>query len=92
MLAPQDDAIRDTLGYVLLKNGRIDQGVRMLKKASEGSPKSPSILYHLALAYKANGDLSKARENLQKSLALGEFPEARDAKALLEKMKKNGQS
>jgi putative PEP-CTERM system TPR-repeat lipoprotein len=92
MLAPQDDAIRDTLGYVLLKNGRIDQGVRMLKKASESSPKNPSILYHLALAYKANGDSSKARENLQKALAIGEFPEAQDAKALLENIKKNGRS
>jgi tetratricopeptide (TPR) repeat protein len=92
MLAPQDDAVRDTLGYVLLKNGRIDQGVRMLKKASDSSPKNPSILYHLALAYKANGDPSKAMENLQKALALGEFPETRDAKALLEKIKKNGRS
>jgi len=92
MLAPQDDAIRDTLGYVLLKSGRIDQGMKMLKKASESSPKNPSILYHLALAYKANGDASKAMENLQKALALGEFPEAQDAKALLEKIRKNGQS
>jgi putative PEP-CTERM system TPR-repeat lipoprotein len=92
MLAPQDDAIRDTLGYVLVKNGRIDQGVRMLKKASESSPKNPSILYHLALAYQANGDSSKAMENLQKTLALGEFPEAQDAKALLENIKKNGKS
>ncbi len=92
MLAPQDDAIRDTLGYVLLKNGRIDQATRMLKKASESSPKNPSFLYHLALAYKANGDSSKAMENLQKALAIGEFPEAQDAKALLEKIRNNGKS
>jgi putative PEP-CTERM system TPR-repeat lipoprotein len=87
MLAPQDDAVRDTLGYALIKNGRIDQGVMMLKKASGSSPKNPSILYHLALAYKASGDSSKAMENLQKALALGEFPEAQDAKALLEKIR-----
>jgi tetratricopeptide (TPR) repeat protein len=92
MLAPHDDNIRDTLGYVLLKNGRIDQGVKMLKKASESSPKNPSILYHLALAYQANGEPSKAMETIQKALALGEFPEAQDAKALLEKIKKNGKS
>ncbi|MCK9417924.1 MAG: PEP-CTERM system TPR-repeat protein PrsT [Nitrospirae bacterium] len=92
MIAPQDDSIRDTLGYVLLKNNRIDQGLKMLKKASESSPKNPSILYHLALAYKANGDSSKAKENLQKAIALGEFPEDQDAKALLEKIRKNGTS
>jgi putative PEP-CTERM system TPR-repeat lipoprotein len=92
MLAPQDDNIRDTLGYVLLKNGRIDQGMRMLKKASESSPKNASILYHLALAYQANGDPSKAVDIIQQALALGEFPEAQDAKALLDKIKKNGKS
>jgi len=92
MLAPQDDSIRDTLGYVLLKNGRIDQGIRMLKKASESSPKNPSIWYHLALAYKANGDSSQAVENLQKALSLGEFPESEDAKVLLENIRKNGKS
>jgi putative PEP-CTERM system TPR-repeat lipoprotein len=89
MLAPQNDNIRDTLGYVLLKNGRIDQGLGMLKKASEGSPKNPSIHYHLALAYKERGDSSKATEQLQKALALGDFPEAGEAKALMGKMKKN---
>lgn len=89
MLAPQNDDIRDTLGYVLLKSGRTDQGVRMLKKASEGSPNNPSILYHLALAYNAVGDSSRAMENLQKALVLGDFPEARDAEALLKKIKGN---
>jgi tetratricopeptide (TPR) repeat protein len=92
MIAPQDDSIRDTLGYVLLRNGRTEQGVRMLQKASESSPKNPSILYHLALAYNARGDSSKTMDNLQKALALGEFPEASEAKALLEKIKKNGKS
>jgi tetratricopeptide (TPR) repeat protein len=92
VLAPQDDSIRDTLGYVLLKNGKVDQGLKMLKKASESSPKNPSIHYHLALGYKASGESSKAVESLQKALALGEFPEARDAKALLEKIKKNERS
>jgi Flp pilus assembly protein TadD len=92
MLAPQDDFIRDTLGYVLLKNGRIDQGLSMLKKAWEGSPKNPSICYHLALAYKEHGDSAKAAEHLQKALELGDFPEARDAKALLGKMKKSEDS
>jgi tetratricopeptide (TPR) repeat protein len=90
MLAPQNDFIRDTFGYVLLKNNKIDQGLSMLKKASESSPKNPSICYHLALAYKEKGDQARAAENLQKALAMGDFPEARDAKALLEKISKNG--
>jgi putative PEP-CTERM system TPR-repeat lipoprotein len=92
MLQPQNDFIRDTLGYVLLKNGRIDQGLIMLKKAWEGKPNNPSICYHLALAYKENGDSVKAAEYIQKALELGDFPEAHDAKILLGKMKKSGDS
>jgi putative PEP-CTERM system TPR-repeat lipoprotein len=90
MLAPQNDLIRDTLGYVLLKNGKVDQGMRMLKKASESSPKNPSICYHLAIAYKERGDSDKAVVHLQKAVGMGDFPEAGDAKALLEKIKKSG--
>ncbi len=40
----------------------------------------------VALAYKAQGDIVRAVESLQKALALGDFPEARDAKMLLEKV------
>jgi Flp pilus assembly protein TadD len=39
---------------------QVDHGLNMLKKASEGSPNNPSILYHLALAYKECGDSAKA--------------------------------
>jgi tetratricopeptide (TPR) repeat protein len=92
IIAPQNDFIRDTLGFVLLKNGRIEQGMSMLRKASESSPNNPGILYHLALAYKEHGDRAKAIENLQKALDLGDFPDARDAKLLLEKMRNNENS
>jgi putative PEP-CTERM system TPR-repeat lipoprotein len=88
MLEPQNDLIRDTLGYVLLKSGRPDQGLRILKKASESSPENPSILYHLALAYKDNGNSAKAKDSLQKALALGDFPEVNEAELLLNKLKK----
>ncbi len=89
VLAPNNDLIRDTLGYVLIKNGKTEQGLYMLKKASKDSPKNPNVLYHLALAYNAQGDTVRMVENLQKALALGDFLEARDARTLLEKAKKN---
>ncbi|HEY6011489.1 MAG TPA: tetratricopeptide repeat protein, partial [Nitrospirota bacterium] len=92
MIAPQNDSIRDTLGYVLVKNGRTEQGIRMLKKASENSPKNATIAYHLALAYKEAGDRSKASTILEKALSLGDFPEAREAKTLLDTLKKSGKS
>ncbi len=89
VIAPQNDYIRDTLGYVLIKKGRTDRGINILKKASEGSPNNPNILYHLALGYKQNGDSIKAAESLQQALSLGDFTESIQAKALLEKIKRN---
>jgi tetratricopeptide (TPR) repeat protein len=88
MIAPQNDQIRDTLGYALIKNDKIDRGIIMLKKAAENSPKDPSILYHLALAYKEHGDTSSAVKELQNAIALGDFAEATDAKSLLGRMMK----
>ena len=92
LLSPQNDFIRDTLGYVLLKNDRPEQALRILKKVAESSPKNPSILYHLALAYNESGDPANAKASLQKAIAFGDFPEAGEAKVLLEKIKKKGKS
>jgi predicted Zn-dependent protease len=92
MIAPQNDSVRDTLGYVLVKSGKADQGMRMLRKASESSPKNATIMYHLALAYQGSGDRTRAAETLQAALALGSFPEAGEAQALLEKIRRNGKS
>ncbi len=89
VLAPDNDLIRDTLGYVLVKSGKIDQGLYMLKKAAGDSQKNPNFLYHLALAYNARGDTVGAVENLQKALKIGDFPEAIEAKTLLQKFEKN---
>ncbi len=89
VLAPNNDLIRDTLGFVLIKKGRPEKGLYMLKTALKDNPKNQDVLYHLALGYNAKGDKGQAAENLQKALALGDFPEARNAQKLLEEVKKN---
>ncbi len=92
VLAPKNDFIRDTLGFVLIKTGRLDQGTKMLQKAAESSPNNASILFHLAIAYNEKGDPNKAADMLQKAISLGDFPEAKEAKTLLDKIKKNGKT
>jgi putative PEP-CTERM system TPR-repeat lipoprotein len=92
ILEPQNDYIRDTLGYVLLKNGKFDRGERILRKAAESSPKNPTIIYHLALVYKESGNSAKAVEHLQRALELGDFPADREARTLLEKIRKDRKS
>jgi len=86
--APGDAMVQDTLGFVQLKNGKTHEGLTTLKKAVELVPNNPSILYHLALAYKDTGDRQKAIESLQKAIKLGEFPELSESKQLLARMQK----
>jgi FimV-like protein len=66
----------------------MQEGLAALKKAVELIPNNPSIHYHLALAYKENGDKQKAKEILQKAIKLGDFPELSHAKELLTKLQK----
>ncbi len=92
LLAPGDGAINDTLGFLLLKNGKIEEGLKTLKKAATLLPDNASIRYHLGLAYRESGDTGHAIEWLRKSLDLGEFPDQREARNLLEKLEKEKRS
>jgi putative PEP-CTERM system TPR-repeat lipoprotein len=88
-LAPKDGFVQDTLGFVLVKNKKIQEGLMALKKAVELVPNNPSIYYHLALAYNEYGDKHRAMENLQKAVRFGDFPEVSNAKQLLAKLQRS---
>jgi tetratricopeptide (TPR) repeat protein len=82
--APQ---VLDTLGWIHLKRGEPQKAVELLEQALAGSPRSPSIRYHLGVALGQVGDKQRAREMLEASLQRGSFSEAdaaRDALAKLE--------
>jgi len=88
ILAPRDGSVNDTLGYVLLKKGKTQEALKVLKQAESLLPDNPTVLYHLALAYKARGELKPAEESLQKAVKIGNFPEEKSAKDLLAKLKR----
>lgn len=71
LLAPEDGAVNDTLGYVLLKNGKIDAGLKALKTAAALIPGDASVHYHLGLAYYGRGDRDLAIESLRKAVDMG---------------------
>jgi Flp pilus assembly protein TadD len=87
-LDPGNAGIMDTLGYALLKNNRRDDAKKVLEQAVKLLPNNPTVCYHLALAYRDNGEKPKAVQTLQKSLTLGDFPEAGAARTLLTELKK----
>ncbi|MFC1657363.1 XrtA/PEP-CTERM system TPR-repeat protein PrsT [Candidatus Moduliflexota bacterium] len=89
MARPQDGRILDTLGYILLKSGKDEESLKVLKKAAEMVPDNPTIHYHLALAYRDNGLVTGAVESLEKAVRMGRFPEAGSAESLLKELKEN---
>jgi len=80
--------IMDTLGFALLKNNRLADAKKVLEKAVGMLPDNPTVIYHLALAYKESGDKANALKMLDKSLKLGDFADAKAAGALVAELKK----
>jgi putative PEP-CTERM system TPR-repeat lipoprotein len=63
-LAPENPAIIDTLGTLLVKKGDVTQGVEKLQKAAQLAPNASSIRLHLAKALIKAGDKQAARKEL----------------------------
>lgn len=86
-LAPADASVTDTLGYSLLKNGKVEEATKALEKAVSLMPDNPSVRYHLALAYKRGGKNSKSKEQIELALSKKDFSEAVHARKVLEELR-----
>ena len=90
-LRPDDPAVADTLGWILAKNGNLDEAVDLLQTAAQKTNDNPTVVYHLAWAMAENGDVSGARDRVETLLedrAL-EFPERSEAESLLRSLESN---
>jgi putative PEP-CTERM system TPR-repeat lipoprotein len=81
---PANPGIMDTLGYVLLKNERINEAVTVLNKAAALLPKVAAVRLHQGQALKAAGKMDEAKQALQAVIDLGASPEADQALKLLQ--------
>ncbi|TCK07546.1 tetratricopeptide repeat protein [Marinobacterium mangrovicola] len=63
---------QDTVGWVNLKLGNLNDALYFHENAVESMPEFGEFRYHLGMAYKASGDLDKARFELEKSISLSE--------------------
>jgi len=87
---PGNPGILDTLGFALLKNGRLADAKRVLDKAVIVLANNPTVHYHMALVSKQSGDLAGASRSVEKALSLGNFPDAGAARQLAADLKKKG--
>ncbi|HSI23342.1 MAG TPA: XrtA/PEP-CTERM system TPR-repeat protein PrsT [Methylophilaceae bacterium] len=86
-LKPDNAAILDTLGWILVEQGNVARGLPLLQKAASLAPAAPVIRYHLAVGLMKSGDKAKAKKELEQLLASGKnFSQAEEARALLKKL------
>ncbi|EAR21278.1 TPR repeat protein [Nitrococcus mobilis Nb-231] len=86
-LQPKNPALQDTLGWMLVEDGQVEQGLPLLESAKERLGDSLTVQYHYAAALARAGRQSAAREELKDLLAKDKsFPEKNAAQALLEKL------
>jgi len=75
-LAPNNPAILDTLGWMLVEQGQAARGLDLLAKAVASAPKVGLIRYHHAVALARTGDQAKAHQALQQALRDPQLPAA----------------
>ncbi|NKB39003.1 MAG: PEP-CTERM system TPR-repeat protein PrsT [Gammaproteobacteria bacterium] len=76
-LLPQSPEIMDTLGWVLITQEKIEEGLTYLGPARKGAPQLPGIRYRYAEALNAAGDKKLAKAEVD--TLLSEFDERKDA-------------
>lgn len=86
--APQNPGALFDLGRLLIDTNA-PRAIDLLEQARVLSPAFQPIRYHLARAYEKAGDNRRAREELQQVLrGRTEFPERREAEALLRRLQR----
>ena len=82
-LAPGDPLILDTVGWLTVKDGALEEGVRLLREARLRMPEHPEIRYHLAYALVGLGRRDEALRELGAALeSQAAFNGRNDAEAL----------
>ena len=77
----------DTLGWILLKSGKTDSAISLLRIANGQAPNDPAIAYHLATALSGAGQDEAAQKLLEPIVAATvAFPEKAAAKSLLDQL------
>lgn len=86
-LAPENAAVLDTLGWLLVEQGNFSRGLPLLQKAVTLAPDASAVRYHLAQGLLKSGDKAKARKELEQIASSGKpFSKSAEAQALLKQL------
>ncbi len=66
--APDNPAVQDTAGVILMAAGKTERGLELLRKAVATAPKAAALRLHLAEALASTGDKAGARAEVEKLL------------------------
>lgn len=87
-LAPENYAIMDTLGWILVNQGEVTLGLTILRNALARAADVPDLRYHYAVALHRNGNTQAAARELRTLLAEGgDFPDREAARSLYERLR-----
>ena len=68
-LAPEDDDVIDTYGWLLTQNGKASEGLPLLRQAVSRNSTSPQIYYHLAVTLEQLQEKNQAIEAYETALS-----------------------
>ena len=86
-MSPDNGSVADTLGWIQVNTGKLDEGISTLRKAVDLSDGRAQVKYHLASALARAGKTEEARNLLQEALAEDEdFASRGQAEELLESL------
>ena len=90
-LLPSAPELADTLGWVMVLEGQLSEGLKFLRDAQSRAANDPGTHYHIAYALDRLGRQDEALRELKSAFASDEpFPERADAQQLRQRLEQGG--